>query len=77
LLHYSGDSDTLFCRVLVASSQQVSTLRTCLERGIRVDLGFHKVSLPTLVFDANIPFELKFLADFRMSGGCWIKSNNF
>lgn len=75
LMFYNGDEDYTFCRVVLSNPRLVSSLRSILENGLSVKdrKTGNLISLPSEVFESNIPFELRFMVDLSMVGCSWIE----
>ncbi|KAM4879811.1 DNA polymerase delta catalytic subunit, partial [Sylvia borin] len=70
ILGFQGDSLSLFVRVTVALPRLLAPARRLLERGLRWgDLGLQ----PAPPFEANIDFEIRFMADSGLVGCCWVE----
>ncbi|XP_051632646.1 DNA polymerase delta catalytic subunit, partial [Manacus candei] len=70
VLGFHGGLKAPFVRVGVALPRLVPPARRLLERGLRWGgLGVH----PAPPFEANIDFEIRFLADSGIVGCCWVE----
>lgn len=75
-MYYTGDKDHNYCKVVLSSPKLVPTLRGLVQKGIHIYCSGESVPLPKDVFEANIPFELRFMVDTSMTGSCWIEGKN-
>ncbi|XP_068855408.1 DNA polymerase delta catalytic subunit-like [Aphelocoma coerulescens] len=70
ILGFHGGAQVPFVRVGVSLPRLVPPARRLLERGLRWGgLGVH----PAPPFEANIDFEIRFMADSGLVGCCWVE----
>uniref|UniRef100_A0A8C3V4A3 DNA polymerase n=1 Tax=Catharus ustulatus TaxID=91951 RepID=A0A8C3V4A3_CATUS len=70
ILGFQGDLQPLFVRVQLALPRLVAPARRLLERGLRWGgLGVQ----PAPPYEANIDFEIRFMADSGLVGCCWVE----
>uniref|UniRef100_A0A674H0J7 DNA polymerase n=1 Tax=Taeniopygia guttata TaxID=59729 RepID=A0A674H0J7_TAEGU len=70
ILGFQGGLQSLFVRVGVSLPRLVAPARRLLERGLRWgNLGVQ----PAPPFEANIDFEIRFMADSGLVGCCWVE----
>lgn len=76
-MYYAGPSTQQFLQVVLAAPKLVPTLRNMLQSGISFQDPdtCTAVQLPCDVFEANIPFELRYMVDNAMVGCSWIEGD--
>lgn len=76
-MHYTSHEKKTYCRVVLASPKLVATLRSVIESSPLVEnpATGEGVRIPPDVFEANIPFELRFMTDTAMVGCSWVEGN--
>lgn len=74
-MYYSGDETQKYCKVTLASPRLVPALRGMIQSGISIENPTTRslMQLPSDVFEANLPFELRYMIDSSMVGCSWIE----
>eukprot|EP00917_Polyrhabdina_sp_WS-2016_P027821 GHVP01059411.1.p1 GENE.GHVP01059411.1~~GHVP01059411.1.p1 ORF type:complete len:1059 (+),score=189.46 GHVP01059411.1:43-3177(+) len=74
LMHYRGNEKSRFFKIQ-SNSQSQGGLRRAIEKiGVQID-GLHRGTVPSQLYEARVPPELRFMIDRGLDGCTWIKAS--